>query len=145
MERKSGVTETEKLTSLQWQLILKCWKMNLRPGNYSWWGPIAWRIGAIALWLYKLRRLNGPNFTWPLLMFSGAIAERDLARIGKIYVGRPLQTKSRKELLATIRPTYRRHLRPDNGDLPEESVPELGARTATWQHIAPGGLASGTR
>ena len=123
MERKRGVTATEKLTPLQWQLILKCWKMNLRPGNYSWWGPIAWRVGAIALWLYKLRRLNGPNFTWPLLMFSGAISERDLARRGKIYIGRPLRTKSRKELLATIRPGHRRYLRADNGDLPEEHAP----------------------
>jgi hypothetical protein len=39
--------------------------------------------------------------------------------MGKIYLGRPLAVKSRRELLASIRPGYRRHLRPDNGDLPE--------------------------
>ncbi len=123
MEQKRGVDENQKLTPLQWQLMMKCWKMNLRPGNYSWWGPIAWRVGAIVMWLYRLRRLNGPNFTWPLLMFSGAISERDLARMGKIYIGKPLRTKSRKELVATIRPAHRRHLRVDNGDLPEETAP----------------------
>ena len=51
-------------------------------------------------------------------MFSGAVSERQLARRGKIYLGKPLRLKSRAELLATIRPGYRRHLRPDNGDLP---------------------------
>ena len=48
MEQKKGVTETRQLTPLQWQLMMKCWKMNLRPGNASWWGPAAWRTGALA-------------------------------------------------------------------------------------------------
>jgi hypothetical protein len=56
-------------------------------------------------------------------MFSGAISEQNLARMGKIYVGKPLRTKSRRELLATIRPSYRRHLRADNGDLPADASP----------------------
>ena len=43
MEKKKGVTETAQLTPLQWQLMMKCWKMNLRPGQMSWWGPTAWR------------------------------------------------------------------------------------------------------
>jgi hypothetical protein len=25
-------------------------------GQYSWWGPMAWRVGSIGMWLYKLRR-----------------------------------------------------------------------------------------
>jgi len=54
MENEKGVTETRQLSPLQWQLMMKCWKMNLRPGQYSWWGPLAWRIGAIGMWLYKL-------------------------------------------------------------------------------------------
>jgi hypothetical protein len=58
MENQKGVTETQELTPLQWQLIMRCWKMNMRPGQYSWWGPTAWRVGSIAMWLYKLRRLN---------------------------------------------------------------------------------------
>ena len=33
MEQKKGVTETRQLTPLQWQLMMKCWKMNLRPGQ----------------------------------------------------------------------------------------------------------------
>ena len=28
-------------------------------------GAAAWRTGAIGLWLWKLRKLNGPDFTWP--------------------------------------------------------------------------------
>ena len=71
------------------------------------------------MWLYKLRRLNGPNFTYPLLMFSGLLSEKRLAKMGKIYMGKPLEIKSRKELIATLKPKMQQYLRPDNGDLPE--------------------------
>jgi radical SAM superfamily enzyme YgiQ (UPF0313 family) len=120
MEKKRGVIQTRELTGLQWQLMMKCWRMNLSPGLYSWWGPTVWRLGAIALWLFKLRRLNGPAFTWPLLLFANAVPERLMERMGKIHVGRPLQVKSRKELLATIKPQHRKYLRADNGDLPDD-------------------------
>jgi hypothetical protein len=123
MENKQGVTETRQLTPLQWQLMMKCWKLNLRPGQYSWWGPMAWRIGSLVMWLYKLRKINGPNFTWPLWMFSGAISEQNLERMGKIYIGKPLKTKTRKELIAHVRPNYLQYLRADNGDLPEGYTP----------------------
>jgi radical SAM superfamily enzyme YgiQ (UPF0313 family) len=128
MEKKQGVTETEQLTPLQWQLMMKCWKMNLRPGQQSWWGPTVWRLGAIFFWLLKLRKVNGPNFTWPLLMFASALPEKLLERMGKIYIGKPLRLKSRKELLAAIRPKHRKYLRADNGDLPEESAEPEGDR-----------------
>lgn len=120
MENMRGVTETRDLSPLQWQLMMKCWKMNLRPGQYSWWGPTAWRVGSIATWLYKLRKLNGPNFTYPLLMFSGALSESRLERMGKIYVGQPLKAKSRKELIASLKPKHWQYFRSDNGDLPQE-------------------------
>ena len=123
MENKKGVTETRQLTPLQWQLLMKCWKMNLRPGQYSWWGPMAWRIGSIIMWLYKLRKINGPNFTWPLWMFSGSISENNLARMGKIYIGRPLKTKTRQELIASLRPNYWQYFRADNGGLPKGYTP----------------------
>jgi radical SAM superfamily enzyme YgiQ (UPF0313 family) len=124
MEMKTGVTETMQLTPLQWQLIMKCWKMNLRPGQYSWWAPTAWRVGAIGLWMYKLRKLNGPNFKWPLLMFSSALSEKMMGRMGKIYIGKPLRVKSRKELISGLKPHYLQYLREDNGDLPEGYVPQ---------------------
>jgi hypothetical protein len=123
MEKQKGVTETRRLSALQWQLMMKCWKMNMRPGQYSWWGPAAWRIGSIGLWLARLRRLNGPNFTWPLLMFSGAISEKVLGQMGRIYIGKPIKTKTRKELIASIKPHYWQYLRADNGDLPEGYTP----------------------
>jgi hypothetical protein len=116
MEQQKGVTETKNLTPLQWQLIMKCWKMNLRPGNASWWGPTAWRAGALTLWAWKLRKLNGPAFTWPLFLFASALPEKLMARMGKIHLGRPIKIKSRKELLQTIRPHQREYLRPDTGD-----------------------------
>jgi radical SAM superfamily enzyme YgiQ (UPF0313 family) len=119
MADKKGVTETRQMTPLQWQLIMKCWKMNLRPGNQSWWAPTVWRVGAVVLWLWKLRKINGPAFSWPLLMFASALPETWMERLGKIYLGKPLKTKSRKELLATIKPQFWKYLRPDNGDLPE--------------------------
>jgi hypothetical protein len=31
-----------------------------------------------------------------------------------------LQTKSRKELLATLKPKMRKYLRPDTGDMPDD-------------------------
>lgn len=135
MEHEMGVRETKELTPLQWQLMMKCWKMNLRPGQYSWWGPTAWRIGSIVMWLYKLRRANGPNFTWPLFMFSGAISEKRLAAMGKIYVGRPLSTKTRKELVATLKPHYLQYLRPDNGDLPAHYAPPTVAALKAHQAL----------
>ena len=119
MQDKKGVTETQQLSPLQWQLMMKCWKMNLRPGQYSWWAPMAWRGGAIGLWAWKLRKINGKNFTWPLFMFASALPEKVMAKLGKIYYGQPLKTKSRKELLATIRPNQQKFLRADNGDLPD--------------------------
>ncbi len=120
MEMERGVTQTKQLTPLQWQLMMKCWKMNLRPGQYSWWGPTAWRVGSIGMWLYKLRKLNGPNFTYPLLMFSSLLSEKRLAKMGKIYLGQPLETKNRAELLATIKPSQWKYLRADCGDIPRQ-------------------------
>ena len=129
MEMEKGVTQTKNLTALQWQLMMKCWKMNLRPGQYSWWGPTAWRLGSVGMWLYKLRKLNGPNFTYPLLMFSGAISEKRLEKMGKIYVGKPIKTKNRKELLETLKPKMRQHLRPDTGDMPDD-MPAITEKVA---------------
>jgi radical SAM superfamily enzyme YgiQ (UPF0313 family) len=119
MEKKEGVTETAQLTPLQWQLMMKCWKMNLRPGQMSWWGPTAWRLGAIVMWAWKLRKLNGPHFTWPMMMFASALPEGLMSRLGKIHVGAPVTVKTRKELLQTIRPHQWQFLREDNGDVPE--------------------------
>jgi hypothetical protein len=118
MEKQKGVTETRQLTPLQWQLMMKCWKMNLRPGQVSWWGPAAWRVGALGLWAWKLRTLNDPGFTWPLFMFASALPESLMARMGKIHIGRPLAIKTRAELLETVKPSMRQHLRPDTGDMP---------------------------
>lgn len=142
MEHQTGVTHTRQLSPLQWQLLMKCWKHNLRPGQYSWWGPIAWRVGSLFMWIYRLRKLNGPNFTWPLMMFAGLVPERILQGMSKIHVGKPVVSKSRRELIASLRRNYLKYLRPDNGDLPEgfdgcvESRPdqsrlgfETGART----------------
>jgi hypothetical protein len=116
---KRGVQQSRELTPLQWQIMMKCWKMSLQPALHSWWGPMAWRVGAVAAWIWKLRKMNGPNFTWPLLLFASALPERLMAKMGKIYSGRPLTVKSRKELLATLKPQHWKYLRPDNGDMPD--------------------------
>jgi hypothetical protein len=119
LAEKKGVEESREMTPLQWQVMMKCWKMNMRPALQSWWGPTAWRLGALFFWAYKLRKTNGPNFTWPLFLFAGAMPEWLMAKMGKIYTGKPLKVKSRKELLETIKPGHWKYLRPDNGDLPE--------------------------
>ena len=130
MEHQKGVTETRELTPLQWQLMMKCWKMNLRPGQASWWAPTVWRAGALGLWAWRLRRLNGPGFTWPLFMFASALPERTMARMGKIYESQPMAIKTRKELLATIKPSMRSFLRADTGDLPDDMPPPRSASIA---------------
>jgi hypothetical protein len=135
MEHQKGVAETRELTPLQWQLMMKCWKMNLRPGNASWWAPTVWRAGAIALWAWKLRKLNGPGFTWPMFMFASALPERLMGKLGKIYVGKPLKVKTRKELLQTIKPHQWQYLRPDCGDLPDD-MPTQAKPQAPRQFIS---------
>ncbi|PYR51803.1 MAG: hypothetical protein DMF89_04660 [Acidobacteria bacterium] len=135
LENASGVTETRQLTRLQWQLMMKCWKMNLRPGELSWWGPLAWRIGAVALWAYKLRKMNGPHFTWPLLNFASAMPETMMMRLGRLYTPRKPAIKTRKELLETIRPSHRRFLRADTGDLPE--IPDTAPASNVWWTLKP--------
>ena len=118
MAGQEGVLETQQLTAIQWQLMMKCWKMNVRLAQFKWWAPYVWQLGALGLWIFRLRKLNGPRFTWPLLLFSGVLSERFMARMGKIYVGRQLKIKSRKELLASIHPRLWKHLQADTGDIP---------------------------
>ncbi|MBI3491619.1 MAG: B12-binding domain-containing radical SAM protein, partial [Acidobacteria bacterium] len=137
MEKQKGVTETRELTPLQWQLIMKCWKMNLRPGQTAWWAPMAWRVGALGLWAARLRKLNGPGFTWPLFMFAGVAPERLMALCGKLYAGRPVTIKSRKELLATIKPHQWQHLRADAGDLPDEFTAPPSPRSGAVIPLTP--------
>jgi hypothetical protein len=53
-------------------------------------------------------------------MFSGSLSESVLAKRGKIYMGKPIEIKTRGELLASLRPNYWQFLREDNGDVPTE-------------------------
>jgi hypothetical protein len=61
-------------------------------------------------------------------MFSGAISEKNLQRMGKIYKGKPLNIKTRKELIASVKPRDWQYLRADNGDMPIEYVPQMQSR-----------------
>jgi radical SAM superfamily enzyme YgiQ (UPF0313 family) len=122
MEHAKGVVESRDLTPLQWQLILKCWKFNLQPGQYVSWAPRLWRLASLVLWAFKLRRLNGPNCTWPVMMFSGALPERLLTRWGKLYAGSPLVTKSRRELVEAVRPSFQRFFRADAESRPGDAA-----------------------
>jgi hypothetical protein len=63
--------------------------------------------------------MNGPHFTWPMMMFASALPESLIGKLGRIHIGRPMKVKTRKELLQTIRPHQWQYLRQDNGDLPE--------------------------
>jgi hypothetical protein len=53
--------------------------------------------------------------------------ERLMEKMGKIYRGRPLAVKSRKELLTLIKSQHWKYLREDNGDLPDGWDPTNGA------------------
>jgi hypothetical protein len=48
--------------------------------------------------------------------------------MGKIYRGKPLITKNRAELLASLKPKDWQYLRADNGDMPVEYVPRAAAQ-----------------
>ena len=79
-----------------------------------------WRLGAILLWAWKLRKLNGPNFTWSMLLFASVMPEWLMAKMGKIYLGKPITVKTRQELLKTIKPSMRQYVRTDTGDIPDD-------------------------
>jgi hypothetical protein len=107
MEHGEGVRETRHLTKLQWQVIMKAWAVASRIGLQTTWGKLSFGIGALVLWAARLRRVNGPNFTWPLVEFSGVVPERWLEGAGRIYGGRLLPRVSRDDLLATVRSDWR--------------------------------------
>lgn len=129
MNHERGVTRTRDLSPLQWQLMMKCWKLNLRPGVNAWWGRWAFRFGGLGIWAMKLRRTNGPNFTWPMMSFSGVLPERWMQKAEMLYRPRPLAVKTRAELLASIRPSFWRYLRKDTGDVP--TLPWLAPAAAS--------------
>jgi radical SAM superfamily enzyme YgiQ (UPF0313 family) len=107
MEHGKGVRETQQLSRLQWQVIMKAWTIASRIGLQTRWGKLSFGAGALVLWAARLRRVNGPNFTWPLVQFSGAVPDPWLERTGRIYAGRPLPQVSRDDLLTTVRPDWR--------------------------------------
>jgi len=107
MEDGEGIRETRNLTPLQWQVIMKAWQVASRIGLQSTWGKVSFGVGSVVLWAARLRRVNGPNFTWPLFQFSGLIPDSVLARVGKVYPGRPMPRVSRDDLMATVRPDWR--------------------------------------
>ena len=116
MEHGEGVRETQALTKLQWQVIMKAWQVASRIGLQSTWGKVSFGVGSVVTWAVRLRRVNGPNFTWPLMQFSGIVPENWLERTGKIYRGRELPRKSREELLANIRPDWKDAIARAHGD-----------------------------
>ena len=111
MENAEGVRETAQLTKLQWQVIMKAWRIASSIGLQSTWGKVSFGLGSIVLWAMRLRRVNGPNFTWPLFQFSKVVPEDWMHRTGKLYEGKPIARVSREELMAGIRPDWREKMR----------------------------------
>jgi len=107
MEADVGIRETQHLSKLQWQVIMKAWAVASRIGLQTTRGQVSFGLGALVLWATRLRRVNGPNFTSPLVQFSGVVPERWLALTSAIYEGRPLPRRTRDDLLATVRPGWR--------------------------------------
>ena len=58
-----------------------------------------------------------------MMMFASVLPEKVLAMLGKIHLGRPIEVKTRKELLTAIRPHQWQYLREDNGDVPQGAPP----------------------
>ena len=110
MEKGEGVRETQQLSKLQWQVIMKAWSIASRIGLQTRWGKLSFGLGALVLWAARLRRVNGPNFTWPLVQFSRVVPEGFLERGGLIHRGRPLPRWTREELLSTVRADWREQI-----------------------------------
>jgi len=113
MENEVGTSRTIDMSPLQWQLIMRCWKMNLIPGSTKWWAPYLFRAGSVALWATRLRKTNGPNFFWPLMNFAGMGPEKWLLKAGNLYEGGSIEIKTRSELVSTIRPNHQKYIRAD--------------------------------
>ena len=62
MEHGEGVRETQHLSKLQWQVIMKAWAVASRIGLQTTWGKLSFGAGALVLWAARLRRVNGPTF-----------------------------------------------------------------------------------
>lgn len=106
MEKADGIRETQQLSKLQWQVIMKAWRLASSIGLQSTWGKVSFGLGSLVVWATRLRRVNGPNFTWPLVQFSKTVPESWLHKSGKLYGGKPLPHVSRDELIASIRPDW---------------------------------------
>jgi hypothetical protein len=106
MEKAEGVRETQQLTKLQWQVIMKAWRIASSIGLQSTWGKVSFGVGSLVVWATRLRRVNGPNFTWPLMQFSKTVPESWMHRTGKLYEGQPMPKVTREELMAKVRPDW---------------------------------------
>lgn len=111
MEKSVGLRDTFELTKLQWQVIMKAWRIASGIGLQSTWSKVAFGLGSLALWAIRLRRLNGPNFTWPLLQFSKTLPEDWMHRTGRLYEGEPMAHMRRDELFETVRPDWQERIR----------------------------------
>jgi len=111
MEKAKGVRETVELSKLQWQVIMKSWRNSSEVGLQATWAKAMYGLGSLVLWATRLRRVNGPNFTWPLVQFSKTVPESWLHRTGRVYVGKPIPRMSREALLETVRPDWRDKMR----------------------------------
>jgi hypothetical protein len=125
MEKAQGVTETQQLTKLQWQVIMKAWRLASSIGIQSTWGKVSFGLGSIVVWATRLRRVNGPNFTWPLMQFSKTVPESWMHRTGRLYEGKPIERLSRDELIETIRPDWREKMR-----LAQETISKIAPAQA---------------
>ena len=115
MEKDRGVNETGDLSKLQWQVIMKAWRDSSAVGLQATWAKAVFGLGALVLWGVRLRRVNGPNFTWPLVQFSKTIPESWLHRTGRLYEGRPIARLGREALIETVRPDWRDTMRRTRG------------------------------
>jgi len=131
LEKANGVRETRQLSMLQWQVIMKAWAVASRIGLQTTWGKVSFGLGALILWATRLRRTNGPNFTWPLVQFSSAVPERWLQRAGKVYGGSPLPHIARGELMAAVRPQWREAI-----EAAREGRPRRAAAGRVWSMAA---------
>ena len=73
-------------------------------------------MASLPIWLEKIldsKYLEPWNIA---CCFASALPEKWMAAMGKIYVGKPLDVKTRRQLLETVKPQHLRYLRAGNGD-----------------------------
>ena len=151
MENGEGVRETQQLSPLQWQVIMKAWAVASRIGLQTTWGKLSFGVGVA-------RPLGGATAARQRAELHVA-ADAVLGRGPGAWLTRPARlrrpaaaARTRDDLLATVRPDWREAIagaRAERGRRHERAQAPNGegvkwplAESSSSECSGPGGLST---